>query len=124
MLRLVLDTRDIITLSEVVNYAIDQVESSNGDITVLSDTEYNQLDVLKVLSHRISVELEAIKEVQHRKTVAGINWVWYYTDTEEDAIAYFKELTGKEPSCGTLVAPVVRTPAAENDDKWGFRIHR
>lgn len=59
-----------------------------------------------------------------RTVVGGINWIWYYGDTEEEAIAYFKELTGTEPGYNMIVEPVERTPAAEHDEKWGFRLHR
>ena len=55
-----------------------------------------------------------------RTVVGGINWIWYYGDTEEEAIAYFKELTGTEPGYNMIVAPVERTPAAEHDEKMGL----
>ena len=47
---------------------------------------------------------------QMREVVGGINWVWYHTDTREEAETWFKELTGSEP--------VTRTPAGAHDDKY------
>ena len=61
---------------------------------------------------------------QMREVVGGINWVWYYTDTREEAETWFKELTGSEPRPGTIVEPVTRTPSGAYDDKYGFSIHR
>lgn len=60
-----------------------------------------------------------------RKIEGGINWIWYYTDTREDAEEWFKELTGAEPQepC-TIINPVVRKPAGKYDNKYGFRLHR
>lgn len=66
MLKLVLDIQDLQNLQEIINYAIDQVETSGGDITVIHDTEYDQLAVLKVLSHRIEGEIEANVDVHHQ----------------------------------------------------------
>lgn len=54
----------------------------------------------------------------------GINWQWYHTDTYEEAVEWFKELTGKAPGIGDIVEPIKRSPAAEFDDKYGFRLHR
>lgn len=55
--------------------------------------------------------------------VVGINWVWYYTDTKQEAIDGFKELTGVEPPAYVIVEPVKREPADKYDHMYGFRIH-
>lgn len=53
----------------------------------------------------------------------GINWIWYHTDTYEEAVEWFKELTGAEPQSWTIVEPNP-TRGGKFDDKYGFRIHR
>jgi hypothetical protein len=65
-----------------------------------------------------------MEDKKAREVVGGINWVWYHTDTREEAEAWFKELTGSEPTPGTVVGPVTREPAGKHDDKYGFRLHR
>lgn len=60
-----------------------------------------------------------------RYTVPGINWIWYHTDTKEEAEKWFEELTGAKPKYDWIIqAPVVRDSPGEYDDKWGFRIHK
>ena len=54
----------------------------------------------------------------------GINWIWYYTETKEDAVELFKELNGAEPYEDTLVGPISRANPGKYDDFWGFRVHR
>ena len=54
----------------------------------------------------------------------GINWQWYHTDTYEEAVEWYKEITNKNPEPGTICSPLRRVPLAKYDDKWGFRIHR
>lgn len=51
-----------------------------------------------------------------RRVGGGINWIWYVTDTEEDAIKWYIELTGKEPSYHEI--------CDMRDGTFGFRIHR
>lgn len=51
-----------------------------------------------------------------RKVQGGINWIWYITDTKEDAIAWFTELTGAEPYDWVV--------CDMRDGTYGFRIHR
>lgn len=58
-----------------------------------------------------------------REKVVGINWIWYHTDTKEDAINWFTELTGVKPYDFTIVEPVTRSPKGEHDHLYGFRIH-
>ena len=65
-----------------------------------------------------------MEEKAMREVVGGINWVWYHTDTREEAEAWFRELTGSDPGPGTIVEPVTREPAGKHDDKYGFRLHR
>ena len=69
-------------------------------------------------------ELKKWQDVKYREIRGGINWVWYYTDTREDAEAWFRELTGSDPGLRTIVEPATREPAGEHDDKYGFRLHR
>lgn len=57
-----------------------------------------------------------------RYTAPGINWIWYYADTKEEAEDYFKELTGKEPESWTICDPIRN--GSKYDDKYGFRIHK
>lgn len=59
-----------------------------------------------------------------RYVAGGINWIWYHTDTREEAVEWYKELTGVEPEDYCIVNLVTRTPSAEHDYKYGFRIHR
>lgn len=54
----------------------------------------------------------------------GINWQWYHTDTREEAVMWFEELTGKKPEDGQICKPVDRDRPGKFDDKYGFRIHR
>lgn len=69
-------------------------------------------------------ELKKWKGKAMREISGGINWVWYYTGTREDAEAWFRELTGSDPGPRTIVGPITRDPAGEHDDKYGFRLHR
>lgn len=54
-----------------------------------------------------------------RKVEGGINWCWYITDTKEEGIKWFCELTDKKPTelYGWEVTKM-------RDGTWGFRIHK
>lgn len=53
----------------------------------------------------------------NRAIVPGINWVWYYTDTREDAFAWFAELTGHpiKPGYEWIVCE-------DHEGRYGFRL--
>lgn len=50
-----------------------------------------------------------------RKVENGICWTNYFTDTQENAIAWYKELTGQNPSHGTIIS---------FRGMYNFRIHK
>lgn len=52
-----------------------------------------------------------------REVQGGINWIWYFTKTKKDAVAWFKELTGATELYGWEVCKC-------HNGKWGFRLHR
>lgn len=54
-----------------------------------------------------------------RTVESGINWVWYITDTRDDAFAWFAELTGKpiKPEYEWVVCNT-------HDGRYGFRLRR
>ncbi len=50
------------------------------------------------------------------KTVkTGINWNFYYADSYDEAVEYFKELTGVEPYASNITK--------DADGKFSFRLH-
>jgi len=52
-----------------------------------------------------------------------INWTWFYTDTKEDAIAWFEELTGVAPKYDWIIMdPVVRDQPGLHDHMYSFRL--
>jgi hypothetical protein len=51
-----------------------------------------------------------------RQVSPGCNCVWHITDTREDAIAWFFEITGTKPTYDWLISEM-------NDGRYGFRIH-
>lgn len=55
-----------------------------------------------------------------RKTENGINWVWCMTDTKEDAIAWYTELTGYKPYSDEICEMLV----PKDGCKWSFRVHK
>lgn len=50
-----------------------------------------------------------------RREEPGINWIWYMTDTKEEAEKWYKELTGKDPD---------EYEICKIRNEYGFRIHR
>lgn len=50
-----------------------------------------------------------------RRREGGINWIWYFASTREEAIEYFREVTGAEPYDSTIFP---------HRNEWAFRIHR
>lgn len=52
----------------------------------------------------------------NRTVDGGINWIWYHTDTKEDAEKWFEELTGRKPVCSAEIF--------KWEGRWAFRIHR
>ena len=97
MLELVLNVYDLQNIKDVLDYAIDQVQSSNGEIKVLSNEEYSQLDTLSILNCRIEKELIAKHNLQRRKvenvldrvltdighTILQRDWKAFYDDPED-----------------------------------------
>lgn len=53
----------------------------------------------------------------NRRIEGGICWIWYVTDTEEDAIQWYKEMFNEEPGYNV----VCNLPEGKG---WGFRVHR
>lgn len=47
----------------------------------------------------------------------GINWVWYVTDSREDAEAWYEELFGAKLRYEWLICEV-------RSGRFGFRLHR
>lgn len=97
MIKLVLSTRDLQTINEALNYAIEQVKMSSGEIQVVSDKEYTQLAVLTTLNYRIEKEIKATVNASMRRvekvldrtlTNAGHNllkrdWKAFYAKPED-----------------------------------------
>lgn len=97
MIELVLSTRDLQTINEALNYAIEQVKMSSGEIQVVSDKEYTQLAVLTTLNYRIEKEIKATVNASMRRvekvldrtlTNAGHNllkrdWKAFYAKPED-----------------------------------------
>ena len=52
-----------------------------------------------------------------RRIKGGINWVFYNTDTYEDACAWFTELTGVSPKYDWVIFK-------DRDGSFCFRLHR
>lgn len=48
----------------------------------------------------------------------GINWIWYYADTKEDAIAYHVELMGHPPKYDDTIM------LDRDGIRWCFRLHK
>ena len=63
-------------------------------------------------------EVENMSKQGIRKIEYGINWIWYYTDTMQEAIEWWCELVGKEPYEGAICE------MSNEHGKYGFRIHR
>lgn len=51
-----------------------------------------------------------------RRVDPGINWIWYMTDTREEAIKWYKELTGVEPEFDSLISEI--------RGEYGFRLRK
>lgn len=52
-----------------------------------------------------------------RKIKPGINWIWYHSDTKEEAEKWYKELTGNKEVPDWMISQ-------NRDGSWCFRIHR
>ena len=50
-----------------------------------------------------------------RKVEPGISWVWYTAETREDAISWYAELTGNQPTYDWIICEVL-------DGRYGFRL--
>ncbi len=48
----------------------------------------------------------------------GINWIWYYTDTEEEALTYYVELMGRKPKYDDEIS------YDSTGKRWAFRLHK
>ena len=55
------------------------------------------------------------RDTGDRNIKPGINWTWFWTDNKQDAIRWFKQLTGVLPYESTLV---------KDGNNWGFRLDR
>ena len=47
----------------------------------------------------------------------GINWIWYFGDTKEEAEEYYEEVMGHNVSYDWEIIEV-------EESKWGWRVHR
>lgn len=66
-----------------------------------------------------------MKRQGNRIIDSGINWVWFYTDSREDAEKWFEEITGEEPYYDWVISdPVIRDNPGRYDDMYSFRLHR
>lgn len=52
-----------------------------------------------------------------RTNESGINWNMYYADSYEEAVEYFKEITGSFPNYDWLIQK-------EKDNRYSFRLHK
>ena len=55
-----------------------------------------------------------------RKEVSGINWIWYMTDTIEEAVKWYIELTGEKPYRDEICEMI----QPEDGCEWSFRLHK
>ena len=55
-----------------------------------------------------------------RKTEYGINWIWYMTDTIEEAVKWYTELTGEKPYRDEICEMI----QPEDGCEWAFRLHK
>ena len=52
-----------------------------------------------------------------REIKPGIKWIWYCTDTKQDAELWFEELTGYKPDYDGTVLP-------DPEGTYSFRLHK
>lgn len=62
---------------------------------------------------------------EHRWVKNGINWIWYFADSEDEAWKYAYELTrADELPDWYITPPPKRDDSFEEQRLWGFRIHK
>lgn len=108
------------TLRQVLSESLNK--ASDDDRVIMEET-LNNLNINLDEGYEKPIDITNVK-LEGRFYQPGINWIHFYTDTYDDAAAWYKELTGEDITYSwQITEPVERSHPGEYDDKYYFRLH-